>query len=580
MKDAAAIIAVVAVFIAINAIFLAEPEKFITPEITGEVFTDVQLNYPANGSEINQSNIVVNLTSIYDTNCTINGSLMDTTGAQQHLHSLSLSDGEYSYELNCGVYNTTNQTTTLTFSINTTSTNETTFLQIINPEDESILLNSITILNITTNGTNCNYTLNGNLSTFANENGTSKWSELNLTVGDNEIIVYCDDVQKTASVELRNPGCGNEFIESGEDCDDGNSNNDDGCLNDCILPTCGDDYIWIGQEDCEDDNDCNNDETCEDCECVEESICGNNDVEPGEECERDSQCDNDEECDDCECVSVSDCGNGDVESGEECERDSQCGTNEECRNCECRTIANIETPSPVCANYWVCTEWQPQECKPWDKDQLRTCINTYDPKCRIDRPVEKQFCLYTPTCDDMIRNQGEEGIDCGGPCQPCTLVNILGSAIAKEYIERDEFNETTKSFDERMKRTSFLLSILPIVVVGIYFFLNYKLPKRVGFTKKDIGEAKEILDVPIKEAIKAGYTKNEILQMMEEQEWERAVVDEVLKDYNSGHAGGVILNNYIKKARKQGKTKRQIQKLLVDRGWSEKEVQDHIKKAS
>lgn len=29
-----------------------------------------------------------------------------------------------------------------------------------------------------------------------------------------------------------------------------------------------------------------------------------------------------------------------------------------------------------------------------------------------------------PSCSDNIQNQGEEGIDCGGPCQPCELVNI------------------------------------------------------------------------------------------------------------------------------------------------------------
>lgn len=29
-----------------------------------------------------------------------------------------------------------------------------------------------------------------------------------------------------------------------------------------------------------------------------------------------------------------------------------------------------------------------------------------------------------PTCFDRVINQGEEGIDCGGPCQPCSLLSL------------------------------------------------------------------------------------------------------------------------------------------------------------
>jgi len=28
-------------------------------------------------------------------------------------------------------------------------------------------------------------------------------------------------------------------------------------------------------------------------------------------------------------------------------------------------------------------------------------------------------CKPCPSCEDGIQNQGEEGIDCGGPCKPC-----------------------------------------------------------------------------------------------------------------------------------------------------------------
>jgi hypothetical protein len=34
-----------------------------------------------------------------------------------------------------------------------------------------------------------------------------------------------------------------------------------------------------------------------------------------------------------------------------------------------------------------------------------------------------------PTCDDKIQNQGEEGIDCGGPCDPCEDGTASGSIV-------------------------------------------------------------------------------------------------------------------------------------------------------
>ena len=36
----------------------------------------------------------------------------------------------------------------------------------------------------------------------------------------------------------------------------------------------------------------------------------------------------------------------------------------------------------------------------------------------------------TPTCSDNIKNQGEEGIDCGGPCVPCELKNLKNIEIS------------------------------------------------------------------------------------------------------------------------------------------------------
>jgi cysteine-rich repeat protein len=46
--------------------------------------------------------------------------------------------------------------------------------------------------------------------------------------------------------------CGNGTTEGDEFCDDGNTSNNDVCLNTCEWNVCGDDYVYIGVESCDD----------------------------------------------------------------------------------------------------------------------------------------------------------------------------------------------------------------------------------------------------------------------------------------------------------------------------------------
>ena len=50
------------------------------------------------------------------------------------------------------------------------------------------------------------------------------------------------------------PVCGNGLLESAEQCDDGNTNNNDACKNDCTSNVCGDNTIYTGVEACEPPN--------------------------------------------------------------------------------------------------------------------------------------------------------------------------------------------------------------------------------------------------------------------------------------------------------------------------------------
>ncbi|HGG57826.1 MAG TPA: DUF4215 domain-containing protein, partial [Nannocystis exedens] len=42
--------------------------------------------------------------------------------------------------------------------------------------------------------------------------------------------------------------CGDGVLDSGEECDDGNISDADGCLANCTPGTCGDGHLWIGTE--------------------------------------------------------------------------------------------------------------------------------------------------------------------------------------------------------------------------------------------------------------------------------------------------------------------------------------------
>jgi len=79
-------------------------------------------------------------------------------------------------------------------------------------------------------------------------------------------------------------------------------------------------------------------------------------------------------------------------------------------------------PSP-CSIRWQCAEWS--ACVP-NGTQSRLCIN--NGTCVLSPRTETQSCTYTlplvPTCSDGIQNQGETGVDCGGPCPPCAVPAI------------------------------------------------------------------------------------------------------------------------------------------------------------
>ncbi len=76
------------------------------------------------------------------------------------------------------------------------------------------------------------------------------------------------------------------------------------------------------------------------------------------------------------------------------------------------------SPSEDCKGNWKCGEWS----KCINGEQTRTCMDLNNCRTFKYKPIEKIECEFpfsSATCDDGIKNQEEEDVDCGGPCEPC-----------------------------------------------------------------------------------------------------------------------------------------------------------------
>ena len=86
-----------------------------------------------------------------------------------------------------------------------------------------------------------------------------------------------------------------------------------------------------------------------------------------------------------------------------------------------------------CVEDWLCSPWL--SCRPlqWTGAtargvQERVCRDLNNCGSMNNQPFALRDCAYEPpsSCTDKKRDQGETGIDCGGPCEPCTLVKYAG----------------------------------------------------------------------------------------------------------------------------------------------------------
>jgi len=242
------------------------------------------------------------------------------------------------------------------------------------------------------------------------------------------------------------------MVDDDEECDDGNDDNSDACLDTCVAATCGDGELQAGVEECDDGAGNGDDQACtlgcldaicgdgfvlegvEECDqgemngddqaCTSACInaqCGDGLLGPGEGCDDGNDVDEDECTNAC---SLPSCGDGILQEGEECD-DGNLENNDECLDTcvpavcgdgfvhegveDCDEMAmdaplcDFDCSAAVCGDGYVNAE-ATEECEDENDIDDDTCSNA---------------CILA-TCEDLAQNQDETDVDCGGmTCNQC-----------------------------------------------------------------------------------------------------------------------------------------------------------------
>ena len=131
--------------------------------------------------------------------------------------------------------------------------------------------------------------------------------------GDSDAELDGDHYEDADSDTDPEPRCGNRITEEGEECDDGNDDETDACI-ECVTARCGDGHEWAGVEDCDDGNRIDSDACLSSCV---PATCGDGFVHTDEEACDDG---NDDDTDACISCVMARCGDGHVWTGaEECD---------------------------------------------------------------------------------------------------------------------------------------------------------------------------------------------------------------------------------------------------------------------
>ena len=226
-----------------------------------------------------------------------------------------------------------------------------------------------------------------------------------------------DGCSSTCQIETADPECGNGTQEGTEECDDGNVVSGDGCSSTCTSETaafCGDGTVDDGEE-CDDGNNVDGD-GCDAACATEGAECGDGNVDDGEACD-DGNTENGDGCSDA-CVIEPTCGDGNVDDGETCD-DGNVEPGDGC-DATCQT-------EPTCGDGNV--------------DDGETC----DDGNVVDGDGCDATCQTEPTCGDGNVDDGETcddgNVEPGDGCDAtCNVETTCGDGEREDGEDCDDGN--------------------------------------------------------------------------------------------------------------------------------------------
>ena len=222
--------------------------------------------------------------------------------------------------------------------------------------------------------------------------------------------------------------CGNGILEQGEQCDDGNTNNNDNCTSTCRLPGCGDGLINRNTEECDDGNFSNNDLCLNNCVI---NRCGDSILNPVlEECD-DGDLDNTDNC--LTICRWARCGDGYLFPTEECDD----GDQEDYDEC----VVGNDCHWAYCGDGFHYRGFDP---------------NFQSEECDDGNPSNNDFCLVgcvLNVCGDGWLYDGVEicedgNLIYGDGCDHFCLDEVCGNGFSQPYLgeECDDGNAVNDDF--------------------------------------------------------------------------------------------------------------------------------------
>ncbi len=189
-----------------------------------------------------------------------------------------------------------------------------------------------------------------------------------------------------------------------------------------------------------------------------------------------------------------------------------------------------------CNDKWVCGAWE--ECRNAEKSfnngtlviddynrirddclknrlddsscgfQSRSCDEVNACNTTLDKYLEMRACYYEqPTCKDEVKNQNEEGIDCGGVCPACPKLEV-------PYLSP----YTSYAIYGYVAIGLVLMIVIILIIIVPYFRKNTRIGRQIEKAKEFVSDARA-----------KGYTKEQIKNMFRNKGWKENDIGRIFR---------------------------------------------------